>query len=207
MWSTTDRVPTGPTMVNGVGRERHHPAARDHVVEVGDVVAVQMRHEHRGEVLCAETDGREAHQHAATGVDEVVLVGRRRTGGDQRGRAGTVGAGQRAAGAEQGDGERHCRAISARAAASAASGAGGEISSMTTSCRTPSKANGAAYRGETAEPWSPPMLEPTDEIIRMNKRQLGPAADDVVDHQLDRAAAARAAAEPHRRARSRRWAP
>ena len=50
MWSTTALVPTGPTIVSGVGCERHHPAGGDHVVEVGDVVAVQVGEQHRREV-------------------------------------------------------------------------------------------------------------------------------------------------------------
>ena len=87
--------------------ERHHPPGGDHVVEVGDVVAVEVCQQHRRQVRSSEAERCETHQHAASGVDQVVLGPGALAGRDQRGGSGSVGARHRAAGAQQGDGQAH----------------------------------------------------------------------------------------------------
>ena len=56
---------------------------RDDVVEVADVIAVQVREEHRVEHERQDPGGREPHAHPAPGIDEQ----RRAAGADQRRRA------------------------------------------------------------------------------------------------------------------------
>ena len=88
--------------------ERHHPARGDHVVEVGDVIAVQVRDQHRREVRRSEASSCESHQHATPGIDQVVLglgtLARR----DQRCRTGSVGRWHRPTRAQQRDGQSRC---------------------------------------------------------------------------------------------------
>ena len=76
MWSTTALGADRADDRQRRRHERHDPARGDHVVEVGDVVAVQVGEQHGRQVRCAETQRGEAHQHTAAGVDEVVLVAR-----------------------------------------------------------------------------------------------------------------------------------
>ena len=112
MWSTTARVPTGPTIVSGVGS--NVMTQRVVITSLRSVMWSLWRWvSSTAERLRRAEPGRgEPHQHAAAGVDEVVLV----AGRDQRRRSGTIGARHRAAGAEQGDGD-HWRLISAAASA------------------------------------------------------------------------------------------
>jgi len=48
------------------GRERQDPLRRDHVVEIGDVVAVQVRQQHGGELARPGSCRGEPLHHAAT---------------------------------------------------------------------------------------------------------------------------------------------
>ena len=65
--------------------ERHHPAGRDDVVEVGDVIAVQVRDQHSSEVRRTKPCRSQPHQDAAACIDEVMLASSTLAGRDQRG--------------------------------------------------------------------------------------------------------------------------
>ena len=56
--------------------EARHPPGDEHVTEVGDVVAVQMRQQQRGQAVGTHPDGGGALQHAATTVHEENLAAR-----------------------------------------------------------------------------------------------------------------------------------
>jgi len=91
---------------------RHNPARRDDVVQVADVVAVQVREQHRGEKRRKDARCRHTHHAAAPTVDDDVLA----RGLYERGRAGAARIGDRASSAEQrhfhADDRRRCvRAI------------------------------------------------------------------------------------------------
>jgi hypothetical protein len=116
--------------------EREDPLARDHVVEIGDVVAVEVGQQHGGELRRPESDRGEAHQGAASGIDEVVLRHVAGAAGHERRRPGAVRVGDRPAGAEQRDRD-HWRPISTAASAAAASAAGRPTSWISTACSVP----------------------------------------------------------------------
>jgi len=81
------------------GRLAHHPVRRDHVVEVGDVVAVQVRDQQAVEHHRQHAGRREPHQHGSAAVDEHGHAVRSHEGGGAR----ALRIGDRAAGAEQRD--------------------------------------------------------------------------------------------------------
>ena len=60
----------------GIGGERGDPAGDDQVAQVGDVVAVQMGQQQRGQPVGAGTDGRHPLLHTAPAVDEERLPAR-----------------------------------------------------------------------------------------------------------------------------------
>ncbi len=79
--------------------EGGHPAARDDVVEVGDVVAVEVGEHQRGQLVGLGAGRGRAHQDTPAAVEQQ----RRAAGAHEGGRAGAQGVDERAAGAEQGD--------------------------------------------------------------------------------------------------------
>ena len=90
-----------PVDVELAGRQRGHPRGGDDVVQVAEVIAVQVREEHRIEHRRGCSSTRQAHEHTPPRVDEEV--GPRRP--DQARWPGAVGVGDGAARAEQGDAE------------------------------------------------------------------------------------------------------
>ena len=86
------------TRQRGAG-ERGDPPGGDDVAEVGDVVAVQVGQQQRGDVGGADADGRGPHQHAAPAVDEEQSDSPARTSVEGlpgwRSTIGTAGAQQR----------------------------------------------------------------------------------------------------------------
>jgi hypothetical protein len=84
---------------SGIGRERRDPPGDDHVTEVGDVVAVQMRQQQRTQPVGPGTGRRQPLLHTASAVDEERLPARPHE--CRRARATRVG--NRTSGAEQRD--------------------------------------------------------------------------------------------------------
>ena len=74
----------------------HHPLRGDHVVQIADVIAVQVREQHVVEHQREHAGSCESHAHPTTRVHEH----RAAAGADERRRAGTVTVRQRVPGAE-----------------------------------------------------------------------------------------------------------
>lgn len=83
------------------GLEGHDPARGDHIVQIGDVVAVQMGQHHCSQGAGVATCPRQSHEHAAPGVAQELVV----APGDQGGWSGPVRIGQRAPRPQQRDGQ------------------------------------------------------------------------------------------------------
>ena len=94
------RCPGGPMTRSGRGREGRDPAAGDHVVEVGDVVAVEVGEHERGELVGG--DRRPPPPASATPRPQSNRK-RGAAGADEGGRPGALRVDERAAGAEQRD--------------------------------------------------------------------------------------------------------
>ena len=89
----------GPEHAERLRLERGHPAAGDHVVEVGDVVAVEVGQDQRRQLTGLHADRGGSHQHAAAAVEQE----RGSTGSHEGGGPRPVGIDERAAGAEEDD--------------------------------------------------------------------------------------------------------
>jgi hypothetical protein len=79
--------------------ERGHPSGDDHVAQVGDVIAVQVRQQQRGQRVRAGASCRHALLHAAAAVDQKCLP----AGPHEGGRPRSSGVGNGTTGAEQRD--------------------------------------------------------------------------------------------------------
>ena len=78
-------------------RERRHPSRGDDVVEIGEVVAVQVREQRRGQLVRADTRGRRAHEDTAPAVEQEAMIADLHEGR----RSGPHRIGNRAAGAQE----------------------------------------------------------------------------------------------------------
>gem|GEM_PF-4492543 len=92
-----------------VGYERGDPAGDQHVAEIGDVVAMEVRQEQRGQSVGAHPDGRSPLQNAAPAVHQQCLA----PGAHQRRGSGPVRIGDGTSGAEQDDLDHVLRYVTA----------------------------------------------------------------------------------------------